>query len=140
MTCSAGTYIRSLAVDIGRRLDTVAHLQGLRRISSGIFNVDDAIVLKDSDSIDKKGLLERVIPLPRALPEMVTANIDTHLAMRIRNGYRPLWNELDMNGELSGLVDGNIKLMAGSDLVAVIETESSVVNKNRWLKKIKVFN
>ncbi|MBN1906500.1 MAG: tRNA pseudouridine(55) synthase TruB [Deltaproteobacteria bacterium] len=138
--CSAGTYIRSLALDIGKRLGTVAHLQDLRRISSGQFNVDDAIVLKNPDSIDKKGLLERVIPLERALPEMITVSIDNHLAKRIRNGYRPLWNELDLNNKLSSVEQGNIKLMAGSDFVAMLEIETAMINSDRWLKKIKVFN
>lgn len=138
--CSAGTYIRSLALDIGKRLDTVAHLQDLRRISSGGFNVDDAIVLNNTDSIDQKGLLERVIPLAGALPEMMSVSIDNYLAKRIRNGYRPLWNELDADNELSSVEQGNIKLMAGSDLVAVLDIDTAMINRYGWLKKIKVFN
>jgi len=140
VTCSAGTYIRSLAFDIGKRLGTVAHLQDLRRISSGDFHVDDAIVLNNPDSVDQKGLLERVIPLEGALPEMISVNIDNHLAGRIKNGLRPLWHELDLNNELSRVGQGNIKLMAGSDLVAVLEIDTSMINRDSWLKKIKVFN
>lgn len=43
VACSSGTYIRSLAVMIGRRLGTVGHLSGLRRLSIGDFNVKDAL-------------------------------------------------------------------------------------------------
>ncbi len=136
VTCSAGTYIRSLASDIGKKLDTVAHLQDLRRISSGQFNVDDAFVL-NPDSIDQSGLIERVIPLERALPEMLSVNIDNILAKRIRNGYRPQWNELDV----PGIEPGNIiKLTAGSDFVAVLEIDTLMTGSNNWLRKIKVFN
>jgi tRNA pseudouridine55 synthase len=139
VTCSAGTYIRSLASDIGKKLDTVAHLQELRRVSSGQFNVDDAFVLTP-DSIDQSGLLERVITLERALPEILSVNIDNILSKRIRNGYRPLWNELNVSKELSGVVPGNIKLMAGSDFVAVLEIDASMIGNNNWIRKIKVFN
>ncbi len=43
--CSKGTYIRTLADDIGMKLGTFAHLQELRRVSSGEFSVDDAFKL-----------------------------------------------------------------------------------------------
>ena len=43
VACSSGTYIRSLAVMIGRRLGTVGHLSGLRRLSIGDFDVKDAL-------------------------------------------------------------------------------------------------
>ncbi len=140
LLCSAGTYIRSLAMDIGKRLDTVAHLQELRRISSGKFNVDEAIVLNSLDSIDRNGLMGRIIPLEGALPEMIKVSIDNHLAKRIRNGYRPLRDEIDVNNELSGVGQVNIKLMAGSDFVAVAEIDTSMINGDSWIKKIKVFN
>jgi tRNA pseudouridine55 synthase len=43
--CSKGTYIRSLADDIGRRLGTVAHLAELRRLSCGAFSLEEAVTL-----------------------------------------------------------------------------------------------
>ena len=49
--CSKGTYIRSLAEDIGHKLGSYAHLVRLRRLSSGRFSLNDSIdlsVLKDS--------------------------------------------------------------------------------------------
>jgi tRNA pseudouridine55 synthase len=48
--CSKGTYIRSLAEDIGKTLGSYAHLVRLRRLSSGRFSLDDSIdmtTLKD---------------------------------------------------------------------------------------------
>ncbi len=52
VTCSAGTYIRSLAFDIGEILGVGAHLSGLVRLASGAFNLEGAIdldVLLNSD-------------------------------------------------------------------------------------------
>lgn len=43
VTCSKGTYIRSLSDDIGKVLGTFAHLQGLRRTRSGRFTINDCI-------------------------------------------------------------------------------------------------
>jgi tRNA pseudouridine55 synthase len=45
ISCSKGTYIRSLAHDLGLKLQTYAHLCGLRRIQSGSFSIDQAICL-----------------------------------------------------------------------------------------------
>lgn len=47
VTCSKGTYIRSLARDIGERLGTGAHLSALRRTRVGSFGLDKAISLDD---------------------------------------------------------------------------------------------
>jgi len=50
VTCSKGTYIRSLAHDFGKSLDSGAHLSALRRTKIGTFNVDDSM---DLDSFEK---------------------------------------------------------------------------------------
>ncbi len=50
VTCSKGTYIRSLAHDFGKALDSGAHLSALRRTKIGTFNVDDSM---DLDSFEK---------------------------------------------------------------------------------------
>ena len=47
VVCSKGTYIRTLCTDIGKKLDTVAHMSALERVSSGMFNVDDAITIEE---------------------------------------------------------------------------------------------
>jgi len=43
LTCSAGTYIRSIAQDLGRAVGSAAHVSELRRTSVGPFSVDDAV-------------------------------------------------------------------------------------------------
>lgn len=49
--CSKGTYIRSIANDLGKRLDSLAHLTALRRTAIGDFNVNDALTVDDLDLI-----------------------------------------------------------------------------------------
>ena len=45
--CSKGTYVRSLAGEIGQRLGTVAHLYELRRLACGPFSIDESVTLAD---------------------------------------------------------------------------------------------
>jgi tRNA pseudouridine55 synthase len=49
VTCGKGTYIRSLAEDIGRQLGCGAHLSGLRRVASGAFRISHALTLRELD-------------------------------------------------------------------------------------------
>lgn len=49
ITCSAGTYIRSLAHDLGQALGCGAHLSSLRRLAVGSFRIEDAVTLDRLD-------------------------------------------------------------------------------------------
>ncbi len=140
VTCSSGTYIRSLAADIGKELGTVAHLKNLRRLSSGLFNVGDAHFSKELDSMGSEVVLNHIIPLHESLPDMKTINLGHHLAEKVRNGYRPSWGELTENIDASEIYNGYLKLVFNSRLVAVMEIDRSLARENSWLKKIKVFN
>ena len=65
VSCTKGTYVRSLAHDLGQRLGCGAHLTALRRTGSGRFDVADALPLRELLALDRKGLEARVIPLLR---------------------------------------------------------------------------
>lgn len=54
--CSKGTYVRSLAHDIGQKLGCGAHLQALRRTRSGHFSVENALSLQQVDGMDFEDL------------------------------------------------------------------------------------
>ena len=53
VSCSKGTYIRTLAQDIGRALGCYAHLTALRRTTVGPFKLTDAISLEDFQAIEE---------------------------------------------------------------------------------------
>ncbi|MFO1459933.1 MAG: tRNA pseudouridine(55) synthase TruB [Verrucomicrobiota bacterium] len=65
VSCSKGTYVRSLAHELGERLGCGAHLTALRRVGSGRFDVADAIPLPELLALDKSAMAARVIPLIR---------------------------------------------------------------------------
>ena len=52
LTCSKGTYVRTLAADIGRSLGCGAHLSRLRRVASGPFRIADAVALDELGDLD----------------------------------------------------------------------------------------
>ena len=51
--CSKGTYIRSLAHDLGRQLNSGAYLSGLQRMTSGNFHIKDAVTISEFEKILK---------------------------------------------------------------------------------------
>jgi tRNA pseudouridine55 synthase len=59
VTCSKGTYIRSLARDIGRSLGCGAHLSALRRTASGVFSIEDAVTVDELTRILEGGSTDR---------------------------------------------------------------------------------
>jgi len=52
--CSAGTYIRSMAYDLGKALDSCAYLENLKRVGIGDFVVDNALKIRDFELLIKK--------------------------------------------------------------------------------------
>lgn len=66
VTCSGGTYVRSLAADLGRDLGTLAHLASLRRTAVGSFIEPDARTLAELEELTRSGKLETAVLDPAA--------------------------------------------------------------------------
>ncbi|MFP6906091.1 MAG: tRNA pseudouridine(55) synthase TruB [Verrucomicrobiota bacterium] len=64
LACSKGTYVRTLAHDIGEALGVGAHLCELRRTHSGTYNVAEALDIETLEQLDYEGLQAHVLPLP----------------------------------------------------------------------------
>lgn len=87
--CSSGTYVRSLANDIGEALGVGAHLVGLRRTSSGQFTLRDSISLRRlRESFDTGTWAEHLIPASEALSDWYTIELDHDMLEQVRNGHR----------------------------------------------------
>ena len=118
--CSTGTYMRSLARDIGLALGTVAHLAQLRRLRSGTFALDEAMAL--DRALDELGEdpSRMLIPMRRALATMPEAEADAAIVRRLRNGD---------SRALDGLAPAGAalyKVVSADTLVAVAEATSRV--------------
>jgi tRNA pseudouridine55 synthase len=139
VTCSGGTYVRSLAADLGRELGPGAHLKSLRRYRSGPFSVKDALSIKDVEHLSRDRIVPRsIIPLHEALPDMNEARVEGSLAQRIRNGHQPGYDEVPMAG-LPSSFRGYMKLVEGEGLVAIAKVHPFLENKAS-LKIMRVFN
>jgi tRNA pseudouridine55 synthase len=87
ITCGSGTYVRSLARDLGTALGTVGHVQVLRRLEVGPFDVLQAVTLDDMHrEADPSVFLH---PLAAALPHLPGFDLDLAQAESVRHGMQP---------------------------------------------------
>jgi len=85
--CSGGTYMRSIAHDLGQALGCGAHLTELRRLASGEFELSHARTIAQLESLaaDER-LLDALVPAGQMLPAMPAVLVDELVTAQIRNG------------------------------------------------------
>ena len=85
--CSKGTYIRSIAHDLGQCLRCGAHLKNLVRLRFGPFHIEDALYLPQIEDAFQKGTLEEFLhPLDSPLSNWETIIVDKRNELAIKNG------------------------------------------------------
>lgn len=90
VTCSAGTYVRTLAADVGDRLGVGAHLVGLRRLGSGRFSTEDAVSLDKVVEAAAQGTLDGLlVGMADAVGEYPRLVLDASDAVQLGHG-RPV--------------------------------------------------
>lgn len=96
--CTKGTYVRTLAEDLGEALGSGAHLAALRRTASGAFRLSDASTLEALAALPAAERQGRLLPLPRLLEGLPRAELDASAEACLRNGQ-----ELRIGGVAEGL-------------------------------------
>ncbi len=85
--CSSGTYIRSLAHDMGQKLGCGAHLSEICRTAVGEFSLDRAIELEELAEAAREGKFENcLIALENLLPDYPKTNVLPVLEKKVRHG------------------------------------------------------
>ena len=85
--CSGGTYMRSIAHDVGQLLGCGAHLDELRRLSSGEFAIAQARTIPQLEALAAEDrLVDALVPAADMLPGMAAVFVDELTASQIRNG------------------------------------------------------
>ena len=126
--CSSGTYVRSLANDLGEAIGTGAHLIGLRRTKSGRFTLRDAVPLRRlQESFIAGDWYKYLIPAAEALGDWPMVELDGDDVELIRHGHR-----IPAEPEASGWARG---VSEQGDLVALLEADTET---NEWQPR-KVF-
>jgi tRNA pseudouridine55 synthase len=87
--CSSGTYVRSLANDLGTSLGCGAHLVGLRRTKSGRFTLRDAVPLRRlQESVHAGDWYKYLIPAAEALGDWPMVELNADQVELVRHGHR----------------------------------------------------
>jgi tRNA pseudouridine55 synthase len=126
--CSSGTYVRSLAHDLGEALGCGAHLVGLRRTKSGRFTLRDAVPLRKlRESFENGTWYQHLIPAAEALSDWPSVELTHTQVDDVRHGHR-----IPGDKELGNLARG---ISEQGELVALLEFDPEA---NEWQPK-KVF-
>ena len=106
--CGAGTYIRSLAHDLGAKLGTGAHLEEITRTAVGEFTLDQAIGMAELEEAASRGAIqELMIPLEGLLRDLPRATVLPIIERRVRHGAK-------FTLTLSQVQPGHISLAPGA--------------------------
>lgn len=122
VTCSAGTYVRTLAEEIGRAAGLGAHLIELRRTRAGKFSIDDAVKLEDLEHT-----VPKILPVKAAVSHLPFFELREDRVDKTKNGM----STRDLSGRFT---DGEMVRMADAtgELIAIgyfDETEKVVQPK-----------
>lgn len=130
--CSKGTYIRTLAEDIGQVLGCGAHLGGLRRLSIGQFSLDDACSWEQLEAMDQTERESCLLPSDCMLQDLPMLELDSAEVTRIAQGQRFAPETALLNGRvrLYGAVVGFIGVGVLTEGLLAAERLLSNVAKN----------
>jgi tRNA pseudouridine55 synthase len=93
LTVSRGTYVRTLAHDLGNALGCGAHLVSLRRIASGPFRIEEALPPEPGRGVPEEAVAtafrSRAKPPPEAIPHLPRVTLTEEESARVRHGRAP---------------------------------------------------
>lgn len=121
VTCSKGTYIRTLAADMGNFLGCGAHLKSLRRLACGHLSVENAIRLDDIEAAKERGEVP-LLSLNEALVHVRAVRLESRLISRLRMGQQEI---------LVGLGAPR----AGEKMLRLSDPEGNLIALARWIEQ-----
>jgi tRNA pseudouridine55 synthase len=131
--CSSGTYVRSLANDLGKKLGCGAYLVGLRRTKSGKFTLRDATPLRKlQEAFNAGNWYQYLIPAAEALADWPSVELNPDEVEGVRHGHRVKAKEADtVHQKVRGI-------STQGELVALMELTIQADGSKEWQPK-KVF-
>jgi tRNA pseudouridine55 synthase len=147
ISCSKGTYIRTVCADAGRALGCGACLSGLRRLRSGCFAEDMAVLLGENTATARAAVLAKMLPMAQALPFVAAVEVGEPTAGRLRAGFQP---------DAEMMRENVLPFLAAGDMIKFITPEGELValaemrmpsgdiakqdGKTRIARMLRVFN
>ena len=102
IACSKGTYIRTIADDLGQALACGAHIIALRRTQAGAFTEADCVDVSNIEEQKELGGLETIdeylVPMDRAITELPEVSLPSDTASHIKNGQAVIVRHLPEEG------------------------------------------
>jgi tRNA pseudouridine55 synthase len=100
VSCSAGTYIRTLAEDMGKRVGVGAHLAELRRIRAGKFDLSKAVTIEELEEIVVKGEQSNIsIPMNEAISHLPSVVLSNEELEKTKNGMKYVYENSSLGDE-----------------------------------------
>ena len=130
--CGKGTYVRSLARDLGRALGALGHVASLRRSRVGPFGEADMIPLEQAQSLCHRAaageghLADALLPVETALDDIPALAVSPADAARLQRGQAVL-----MRGRDAPIVRGMVQVACGGQLLAIAEVEHGEIVPRR---------
>ncbi|MGI8494115.1 MAG: tRNA pseudouridine(55) synthase TruB, partial [Pyrinomonadaceae bacterium] len=114
VSCSAGTYIRTLAEDIGRKIGVGAHLAALRRTRAGKFDLSQAVTLEKLEEIaEENKLAEIFVSMNEAVSHLPETKLSADDILKVKNGVKlQCENKNYADNQAIRLTDANENLAA----------------------------
>jgi tRNA pseudouridine55 synthase len=128
VTCSSGTYIRTLAHEVGEALSCGAHLEALTRLRCGEFQLRDALPLKELLELDDGALLKKIIPLRGLDLGLPALHLTTEESSRLAHGQTLTVRSTP--GETCRA------LRPDGELVAIVVHQRPPCGAPRWLARV----
>jgi tRNA pseudouridine55 synthase len=118
VTCSKGTYIRTLGEDIAEALGCGGHLSALRRVATGPFDESDCVTLEDLTAMDEPQREARLMSVSCLLGDHTVVTLDAENAGRFLSGVRrrgewPDHDRVSVFGEQPPALLGSAHVKAG---------------------------
>ncbi len=119
VTCSKGTYVRTLAADMGEFLGCGAHLKSLKRLSCGHLTLEQAVSLDTIEMLKDQGKIP-LIPLNQALKFLREFRLKNHLLPKLKMGQQEVLLGLPAPKE-------------GEKIVRLLDSHGSLVALAHWV-------
>lgn len=133
VTCSKGTYVRTLAVTIGEKLGFPAHMSDLRRTASGSFDISQCVTFEEIEAlIEENTLKDKLLSIENALIHLPKLQISDTVAEKVKNGAVL---KLEQSHQLNQ--ENELFLMMNKDeqCLAIYQLHPT---KNGYIKPVKV--
>jgi tRNA pseudouridine55 synthase len=126
--CSKGTYVRTLAEDIGLALGCGAHLQGLRRTAIGRFRLEDAYSWPALEAMTMAEREACLLPVDCLLQDLPVLDLDEVQVTRIAQGQRLAID--------AALPDGKVRLYGAGRFIGVADLAGRRLAPERLLSSV----